>query len=116
ADGERVGDLQTGESFRVAVTVRGLRRLDEWALGFSIDTASGVLALASNTSMLGATVPPLREGETVTVEIDVDSAHFNPGSYWVNANLHGISESTSHALTQGAEFTVHGRSDSLGSV
>lgn len=116
ADGERVGDLKTGDSFRVAVTVRGLRRLDEWALGFSIDTSSGALALASNTSMLGATVPPLREGETVTIDIDVDSARFNPGSYWVNANLHGISESTSHALMQGAEFTVHGDSDSLGSV
>ena len=115
-DGKRTGDIATGESFRVAVTVRGLRRLDEWALGFSIDTASGILALASNTSMLGAKVPPLSEGETLTIEIDVDSAHFNPGSYWVNANLHGVSESTSHVLMQGAEFTVHGKSDSIGSV
>ncbi|SDO52356.1 ABC-2 type transport system ATP-binding protein [Microbacterium sp. ru370.1] len=116
ADGRRSNDFQSGESFRVAIAVRGLRQLDEWALGFSIDTSSGVLALASNTSMLGASVPALRAGETVTIEVDVDGARFNPGSYWINANLHGISESTSHALMQGAEFTVHGRSDSLGSV
>ncbi len=107
ADGRRSNDFQTGESFRVAIAVRGLRPLDEWALGFSIDTSSGVLALASNTSMLGLRYRPCAR-ETVTIEIDVDGAHFNPGSYWINANLHGISESTSHALMQGAEFTVHG--------
>jgi len=116
ADGRRSNDFRTGESFRVVVTVEAMRRLDEWALGFSIDTASGVLALASNTTMLGTSPAPLSQGETVTIVIDVDGAQFNPGSYWVNANLHGISESTSHAVTQGAEFTIHGKSDSLGSV
>ena len=58
----------------------------------------------------------LRAGDPVTLGVDVDGARFNPASYWINANLHGISESTSHSLMQGAEFTVHGQSDSLGSV
>ena len=75
-----------------------------------------MLELTANTTMLGSSPAPLSEGETVTIVIDIDGAQFNPVIYWVNANLHGISESTSHAVTQGAEFTIHGKSDSLGSV
>ncbi|MFG6502795.1 ABC transporter ATP-binding protein [Microbacterium sp. P05] len=112
--GKSVGEMRQGDSFRILLTVRSARPLETWALGFSIDNAMGQLALASNTDLLGIRLPPL-DGVR-TVEIFVDAAQLNVGSYYVNANVNGISEPSAHALMQGAEFTVRGESASLGSV
>lgn len=114
--GHRVGELSPGDQMTLRFRVRAQRALAEWALGFSFDTASGALALASNSTMLGANLPALAAGELITLDVDVSDARLNPGAYWVNANLHGVSESTSHSVMQAAELTVRGESDSLGSV
>lgn len=116
AQGRRAGEFAPGDELTLRIRVRAQRALREWALGFSFDTASGALALASNSTMLGADLPALAAGEVLTLDIDVSDARLNPGTYWVNANLHGVSESTSHSVMQAAELTVRGKSDSLGSV
>ncbi|MFT4306906.1 MAG: ABC transporter ATP-binding protein [Microbacterium sp.] len=108
------GEIRAGDSFRIRVHVNMLRPLERWAVGFSIDTAMGQMALASNTDVLGVTLSPLTRSRVV--EMTVDGAGFNPGSYYINANVSGISEPSSHSLMQAAEVNVVGVSDSLGSV
>ena len=39
-----------------------------------------------------------------------------PGLYYVNANVAGLSEDTSHSLMQGAVFTVRGAQPTVGPV
>lgn len=112
--GQHVSELREGDAFRIRVHVRMIRPIERWALGFSIDTAMGHMALASNTDLLGVDLPPLTESRVV--EMAVAEARLNPGSYYINANVSGISEATSHSLMQAAEFDVIGDSRSLGSV
>ncbi|WP_447942568.1 ABC transporter ATP-binding protein [Microbacterium aurum] len=102
------------EQFVVRVHVRMIRPVESWAIGFSIDDSRGQLVLASNSDLLEQHLPPLTQSRVV--DIVVNGAHFAPGVYNVNANVAGFSESTSHALMQGASFAVRGVSDTVGPV
>jgi ABC-2 type transport system ATP-binding protein len=113
-DGSVADELQLGEGFTIEISLDVRRAVEEWLLGFSIDTANGQMALASNSDVLGLTLPPLRESRTF--RLNVDGARLNPGTYYVNANFSGVSDPTAHSLMGAAEFIVLGSSDSLGAV
>jgi ABC-2 type transport system ATP-binding protein len=113
-EGEPLSEIAQGTAFRIRLHLDAERMLERWDAGFSVDTASGQLAFASNTEVLQVTLPPLTAARVL--DFDVLDARLNPGSYYVNANLAGLSETTSHGIRQGAEFTVTGRTDSLGTV
>lgn len=106
--------FQLGESVRIRVHIDMDRPVERWAVGFSIDTANGQMALASNTDLLGVSLPPLERSRTV--DITINRAQLAPGPYVVNANVSGISVSTSHSLMRGAEFEIEGSADSIGPV
>lgn len=116
--GPREGGPRTefapGESIALDIDIRVERPVERWAIGFSVDTSMGQMALASNTDILGIELPPLRENRSVRIEIV--GAEFGPGTYSVNANVSGISVAASHSLTQGASFTVSGASRTIGPV
>ena len=112
-DGARPCDtFAQGAPVVLRVHVEMLRPIDRWAIGFSIDTAHGQMALASNTDLLGVQLPPLT-GATY-VDIEIDGAQLGPGSYVVNANASGISTDASHSLMRGAEFVVEGSASTIG--
>ncbi|MGP3535478.1 ABC transporter ATP-binding protein [Microbacterium sp. RD1] len=114
ADGSARPTLSVGEPFVMRVRVKSYLPVREWAIGFSIDTAMGQMALASNTDLLELQLDPL-DGET-SVDIAVDGAQLSPGRYVVNANVSGISVSASHSLMQGAQFEVDGQQRTIGPV
>lgn len=113
-DGRQRGDFAMGEGFRLRIHLAVHKPVEQWLLGFSIDTASGQMALASNSDLLDLQLAPLRSSRTV--ELVVQDARLNPGSYYVNANFSGVSDPTAHSLMGAAEFSVTGSSDALGSV
>lgn len=112
--GEPASRFSLGESLIVRIHVDMVRPVERWAIGFSIDTAHGQMALASNTDLLDVVLPPLRT--STSVDIAVDGAQFGPGSYVVNANVSGVSVDTSHSLMQGAEFAISGETATIGPV
>lgn len=112
--GEPVDEIREGEGLQLRIHVTMIRPVSDWAVGFSIDTAQGQLALASNTDLLRVTLAPLTESRVIDVAIE--QARFPPGLYHVNANVAGFSEDTSHALMQGATFTVRGPESTVGLV
>lgn len=115
ADGLPQDRFAAGEHLAVRLHIGGVtRRVERWAVGFSIDTAAGQMALASNTDLLEVRLAPLT-GST-TVDIAVDGAQFSPGAYVVNANVSGLSVDASHSLMQGAEFSVEGVNATIGPV
>lgn len=114
AAGDPIEELASGQSLTVRVHVRMIRPVESWALGFSIDDSRGQLILATNSDLVDLSLPPLTQSRVV--DIAVDGARFIPGVYDVNANVAGFSESTSHALMQGASFTVLGTSTTVGPV
>ncbi len=113
-DGSPVDAIAQSASFVVRVHVEMLRPIDEWAIGFSIDSANGQLALASNTGLLEIDLGPLTSSRSV--DIVVDGARFTPGDYYVNANVAGLSDASADSLMQGAAFTVLGSQQTIGPV
>jgi len=113
-DGTPRDTFSVGEAFVMRVAVKSYLPIEQWAIGFSIDTAMGQMALASNTDLLQLSLPAI-DGES-SIDIAVDGAQLSPGRYVVNANVSGISVPASHSLMQGAEFTVDGRPTTIGPV
>jgi ABC-2 type transport system ATP-binding protein len=110
--GRPVDELQAGDPFVIRVRVRSDVKMDSWALGFSVDTGSGHMALASNTDLAGAALAAI-EGER-TVEMLVSDAQLGSGTYTVNANVVGLSTPSAHSLEGGATFTVVGSPQTIG--
>lgn len=112
SSGHRVEELPGGAAFTVRVRVSSDVRIDSWALGFSIDTASGHMVLASNTDLVEAELGPI-EGERV-VELVVSDSRLGSGTYSVNANVVGMSTPSAHSLEGGARFRVVGSPQTIG--
>ncbi|MET0862065.1 MAG: ABC transporter ATP-binding protein [Microbacterium sp.] len=113
-DQEARESIMVGEDFLLRVHLKSYVPVERWAIGFSIDTANGQMAMASNTDLLEIQLAPL-DGASV-IDIHVDGAQFTPGRYVVNANISGISVDASHSLMQGAQFRVTGDATSIGPV
>jgi ABC-2 type transport system ATP-binding protein len=114
ADDVVLPEIEMGGDFTVRIHLKVNRPVERWLLGFSIDTASGQMALASNSDVLDLELDPLTQSRYF--DLRVRGARFNPGSYYVNANFSGVSDPTAHSLMGATEFTVTGSSDALGSV
>ncbi len=112
--GAVASEFKESEPLALRIHVTMLRPMASWAIGFSIDNAQGQLALASNTDLLDVTLAPLTESRFV--DVTIDEARFMPGLYYVNANVAGLSEDSSHALMQGAAFSVVGAQSTVGPV
>lgn len=112
ADGHRVQELATGQPFSVHVRVRSDVRMEQWAVGFSIDVANGHMAIASNTTLAGTTLDPI-DG-VASVDFAVSDANLGAGPYTVNANVAGLSSPAAHSLDGGATFTVSGSPQTIG--
>ena len=94
--------------------VRALVPVDRWAVGFSINTVHGQMALASNTDVLGVTLDPITD--EAVVRLTLTEIGLAPGEYFVNANAAGISVASSHSLTHGASFVIEGPTGTIGPV
>lgn len=115
AEGRPAAKVRAGESLRLRVRVRAQRDLPTWAVGFSIDTPTGQMVLASNTERLGIELAPVTKG-AAEMEFVIASANFGPGQYFVNANVSEIIDIDTHVLFQGAMFAVAGDVRNLGTV
>lgn len=114
ADGRERETFSATESIVLRVAVKMIRPVEQWAVGFSIDTSMGPMAMASNTDLLGIRLAPLHA--STALDIEIDGARFGPGVYTVNANVSGIGVDASHSLVQGASFTVEGEAMTIGPV
>lgn len=114
-DGARRKSVEVGESLCIRVHVRARETMRTWATGFSIDTPTGQMVLASNTERLGVELPAIAAGDA-HMDFKIESANFGAGQYFVNANVSEIIDIDTHVLMQGARFTMKGGSHNLGTV
>lgn len=114
ADGAPANRFGVGAPVTIDVEVTALGDMERWALGFSVNTIHGQLALASNTDLLGMTLEPLTAGEKVVVQVALDRLGLGQGEYFVNANVAGLSAPSSHSLNHGAAFLVQGDGETMG--
>ncbi|WP_454112955.1 ABC transporter ATP-binding protein [Microbacterium maritypicum] len=114
ASGAEIAEVRPGQELALEVDVEMVRPIERWAIGFSVDSSLGQIALASNTDLLDIELAPLHSSRTVTICFTTDG--LSPGTYSVNVNASGISEPTSHGLMNGAEFEILGEVRSVGPV
>lgn len=115
ADGRRAKSLRAGSRMCIRIHVRAKQAMPTWATGFSIDTPTGQMVLASNTERLGIELPPIAAGDSY-MDYVIESANFGAGQYFVNANVSEVIDIDTHVLMQGARFTVKGNERNLGTV
>jgi ABC-2 type transport system ATP-binding protein len=114
AGGKDIAQLRAGDDVNLRVDVEMLRPIERWAIGFSVDSSLGQIALASNTDMLDIDLAPLTASRDVSISFTTDG--LSPGRYSINVNASGVSEPTSHGLMNGAEFEILGDVLSVGPV
>ena len=107
--------VPTGSRMRVRIHVHTERPIPRWDMGFSIDTPTGQMVLASNTERLEVDLPSLDAGDS-SMEFTIESANFGPGQYFVNANVWPVEPEDTHVMWQGARFTMEHTDDSIGTV
>lgn len=113
-DGEETRAIDEGAPMVIRIHVDSLRRIEHWEVGFSVDTPLGHMVLASNTDALKVRLAPI-SGPT-HVDLRIESVHFGPGQYYINANAAGVSEPSSHGLMQAAMLTVRTDNTTFGTV
>lgn len=114
-DGKAISKVRAGDPLTLRVHVRAQTALPTWAAGFSIDTPTGQMVLASNTERLGVTLPAVEVGRS-HVDFTIESTHFGAGQYFVNANVSEVIDIDTHVQWQGARFTVLGGEQNFGTV
>jgi ABC-type polysaccharide/polyol phosphate transport system ATPase subunit len=113
--GTQVSEVPVGQAMTLRVHVNAHEPMSRWATGFSIDTPTGQMVLATNTERLGRVLPAIPAGPN-HMDYVIDAAHFGAGQYFVNANASEIIDIDAHVLWQGARFTVVGNEQNLGTV
>ncbi|MDF2506654.1 MAG: transporter ATP-binding protein [Microbacterium sp.] len=113
--GSPVTIVETGKPLTIRLHVRAHQDLPTWAAGFSIDTPTGQMVLASNTERLSTSMPAITTGDG-HVDFTISSAGFGAGQYFVNGNVSEVIDIDSHILWQGARFTVKSHEENLGTV
>lgn len=115
AQGQSRKSFAVGESMIVRLHVEATESLPTWAAGFSIDTPTGQMVLATNTERLSCALGPVGPGPA-TFDFRVEHPGFAAGQYFVNANVSEVLDIDAHVLWQGARFTVVDDSPNLGTV
>ena len=104
-----------GQPMILRIHVNAAEPAAEWTTGFSIDSPTGQMVLATNTDRLKTALPAIDAGAHF-MDYRIASLHLGAGEYFVNANTSPTIDVDTHVLWQGARFSVAGRPENLGIV
>lgn len=114
ASGARTRTFRSGEPITIRLLVDAEHEVERWKAGFSVNTAMGHMAFASNTDLIARALAPISgEGH---VDFRVEELHLGAGQYHVQANVVAASEPGEHRAALGASFTVVTDFPTLGST
>ena len=113
--GAEIETVHVGDPLTVRLNVRANQPMPRWAAGFSIDTTTGQMTIASNTERLGVVLPAIPAGDT-HFDFHIEKVYLGAGTYYINANVSEVIDINSHVLMQGRMFSVHDSTTTLGSV
>ncbi len=115
ASGRPTVAFHPGEPMVLRIHVRASEAAPEWTTGFSIDSPTGQMVIASNSDRLDVNLPPLEAGDH-HMDYRIDALHLGPGEFFINANTSPTIDVDTHVLWQGARFRVTGGEGNLGVV
>ena len=107
--------FRQGDAVVLRIHVTAREATPRWTTGFSIDSPTGQMVIASNTERLGIELPPIPAGPAY-MDYRIDALHLGTGDYFINANTSPTIDVDTHVLWQGARFLVLGDETNLGAV
>ena len=107
--------FRQGDAIVLRIHVVAREATPRWTTGFSIDSPTGQMVIASNTERLGIELPPIPAGPAF-MDYRIAALHLGTGDYFINANTSPTIDVDTHVLWQGARFLVLGDETNLGAV
>ena len=102
--GTPVGEVPVGAPLTVRVHVRADEPLEDWILGFGIETAVGQNIYGTNSKLLGVHLPALRGA--LAYDFTIPATDIGEGSYTFNGAIATQTGAEVHRLIEGASLSV----------
>jgi len=112
--GQPLTTLTPGDPMTVQITVRAATRLEDWILGFGIETSLGTSVYGTNTRLMNIGVPAF-SGER-TFQIQLPQVWLGEGSYTVHGAIAEHSGVEIDRMKEAASFTVQSDGRGLGTL
>ena len=104
SSGTLVREVPVGAPLTVRVHVRAEEPLEDWILGFGIETSVGQTIYGTNSKLLGVHLPVLRGVESY--DFTIPAADIGEGAYTFHGAIAIQTGAEVHRLLQGASLTV----------
>jgi ABC-2 type transport system ATP-binding protein len=104
SSGTPVGEVPVGAPLTVRVHVNADEPLEDWILGFGIDTAVGQTIYGTNSKLLGVHLPALRG--VLAYDFTIPAADIGEGAYTFHGEIATQTGAEVHRLLEGASLTV----------
>jgi ABC-2 type transport system ATP-binding protein len=104
SNGTPVGEVHVGAPLTVRVHVRAEEPLENWILGFGIETAVGQSIYGTNSKLLGVPLPPLRGA--MAYDFTIPATDIGEGVYTFHGAVASQTGAEVHRLLEGASLTV----------
>ncbi|HEY0188609.1 MAG TPA: ABC transporter ATP-binding protein [Cellulomonas sp.] len=111
---EGAGEMRPGEDVVVRVRVQADQPLEDWVLGFGIDTPLGQSVFGTNTRLLDLRLP--RVVGPATFEFRLPALALGEGSYTVHGAIAAKSGLEIHRLVEGARLVVVADGRTVGQI
>jgi ABC-2 type transport system ATP-binding protein len=112
--GAPVGEVPVGAPVTVRVHLRADEPLEDWILGFSIQTAVGQSIYGTNSKLMGVPLPALLGA--LAYDFTIPATDIGEGAYTFQAAVAGQTGAEIHRLIEGASLTVTGDGRETGFV
>jgi ABC-2 type transport system ATP-binding protein len=99
-----VTTVRAGDEIVVRVSVDAHERLEDWILGFGIETATGQSIYGTNSKLLGVSLPPVLGA--ASFDFVIPATQVGEGPYTVHAALAFQSGAEIHRLREAARLAV----------
>jgi len=104
SDGTPVAEVPVGAPLTVRVHVRADELLEDWILGFGIETAVGQGIYGTSSKLLGVHLPALRGA--AAYDFTIPAADIGEGAYTFNGEIANQTGAEVHRMLGGATLTV----------
>ncbi|WP_322409603.1 ABC transporter ATP-binding protein [Microbacterium invictum] len=115
-DGGSTDHFTQGAQLTLRIRVTATERVDDWTVGFGIDTPNGQFVLGTSSDRLQQDLTPLEAGDSRDVDFSIRSLHLGVGEYYVNARATDLGRSDSDISWQAAMIHIDGSERSVGTV
>jgi lipopolysaccharide transport system ATP-binding protein len=87
SDNQEITNLQTGRTFNIIVSLQANARLSDLVIGISLRNLMGLVMYGTNTQLMDANLPELKNGEHLEVIFKIP-CYLNKGVYMLTIGIH----------------------------